>query len=161
VFGGLGSSSYGDLFRTALGIVQDLVFKVDASTGLSVVNDVLVGPLTRGQSETTGSLVLEGDLFSGGTRLQIGGLDVNIQFRASDARVNNFDMIGSPLALLKAVMDEPYELNNTLTSCAADRPLRFGVRLLISLIGDGNSYWCVGSSLIWLFLALTVLVFFV
>jgi hypothetical protein len=140
VFGGLGSSPYGDLFRTALGIVQDLVFKVDASTGLSAVNDVLVEPFTRDQSETTGSFVLEGDLFSGGTRVQVGGLDANIQLQASDARVDNLDTVGSPLALLEAMMDEPNELNNTVTFGVADRPLRFGARLLISIDGDGRSF---------------------
>jgi hypothetical protein len=100
VFGGLGLSPYGDLFRTALGIVQDLVFKVHASTGLSTVNDMLVEPFARDQSETTGSFVLEGDLFSGATKVQVGGLDANIELQASDAQVDNLDTVGSLLALL-------------------------------------------------------------
>jgi hypothetical protein len=138
LLGGSGLSRYGDLFRTALGFVQDLVFKVNESTGLSAVNDVLVGPLTRSQSKSTGRLVIPGDLFSGGTRVQVGGLAANIQLRASDAQVDNLDTVGSPLALLEAVMDEPHALNNTATFGVGDRPLRFAVRFLISLIGDGK-----------------------
>jgi hypothetical protein len=92
VFGGLGLSPYGDLFRTALGIVQDLVFKVHASPGLSKVNDMLVEPFR--------SVVLEGDLFSGATKVQVGGLDANIELQASDAQVDNLDTVGSLLALL-------------------------------------------------------------
>jgi hypothetical protein len=38
------------------------------------------------------------------------------------------------------MMDEPNELNNTVTFGVADRPLRFGARLLISLDGDGRSF---------------------
>jgi hypothetical protein len=153
MLGGSGLSRYGDIFRTALGFVQDLVIKVDESTGLSAVNDVLVGPLTRSQSKSTGSLVIPGDLFSGGARVQVGGLDANIQLRASDARVDNLDTVGSPLALLEAVMNEGYILNNTATFGVGDRPLRFAVRFLISLIGDGK---CIITSKMYCSLVLVI-----
>ena len=48
------------------------------------------------------------------------------------------DTVGSPLALLEAVMDKAYELNNTATLGVGDRPLRFAVKFLISLMGDGK-----------------------
>eukprot|EP00980_Cylindrotheca_fusiformis_P014864 scaffold4056_cov115-Cylindrotheca_fusiformis.AAC.8 len=137
-FGGSGLSQYGDLFRTAVGFAKDLVFKTDASTGLSAVNGLVVAPLTESQSNSSGSLMFEGDLFNGGTRVAVGGLDANIQLRASDARVDNLDTIGSPMQLLEAVMNEPYQLNNSLTFGVSDRPVRLAFRFLLSLIGDDD-----------------------
>jgi hypothetical protein len=138
-FGGRGLSQYGDLFRTALGFIQDLVFEVDSSTGLSTANEVLVAPFTESQSNLTGSLVFPGDLFSGGSRVQVGGLDANVELKASDARIDNLDTLGSPIEFLRAVMDGPYELNNTATFGVADRPVRLAMRFLLSLLGDGKS----------------------
>jgi hypothetical protein len=40
--------------------------------------------------------------------------------------------------LLEAIMDKAYELNNTATLGVGDRPLRFSVKFLISLMGDGK-----------------------
>ena len=75
-FGGSGSAPYGNLFSTAIGFVRDLLLKVDASTGLSAVNDALIAPLTESQSESTGRLLFPGDLLSGGSkRVRVGGLD--------------------------------------------------------------------------------------
>ena len=142
LFGGSGLSPYGDLFKTALEFVQDLVLKIDASTGLSKINDILIAPLTRSQSESAGTLVVPGDLFNSGSRVQVGGLDANVQLRASDARVDNLDTIVSPLAVLEAVDGEAHELNNTVTFGVTDRPLRFAVRFLFSLIGDGKISIC-------------------
>jgi hypothetical protein len=136
--GGTGLSQYGNLFRTAFSFVRDLVFKIDSSTGLSAVNDLIVAPLTESQSNSTGSLVFPGDIFNGGSRVVVGGLDANIQLRASDARVENLNTIGSPLELLEAIMNEPHQLNNTVTFGVADRPVRLAVRFLLSLMGDGK-----------------------
>lgn len=142
--GGTGLSQYGNLFRTAFGFVQDLLLKTDDSTGLSTLNELVVAPLTESQSNTPGSLVYPGDLFNGGSRVVVGGLDANIQLRASDARVDNLDTIGSPLQLLEAVMNHPHQLNNTMTMGVNDRPVRLAVRFLLSLIGDGKwtSHFC-------------------
>ena len=59
-----------------------------------------------------------------------------MSFRASDARIENLDTLGSPIKILEPVMGEPYELNNTATLGTSDRPLRFAMRLLVSMIGD-------------------------
>jgi hypothetical protein len=137
LLGGSGASPYGDLFSTAYGLVQDLLFKVDPDTGMSAANDALVGPLTRSQSNFTGSIIFPGDVISGGTRLRVGGLDANVRFRASDFRIDNVDTVGEPLAVLEPVGGEAHQLNNTATFGGGDRPLHFGVRLFL-LIGDGE-----------------------
>jgi hypothetical protein len=137
LLGGSGASPYGDLFSTAYGLVQDLLFKNDPDTDMSAANDALLGPLTRSQSNFTGSIIFPGDVISGGTRLSVGGLDANVQFRASDFRIDNIDTVGEPLAVLDPVDGEAHQLNNTATFGGIDRPLHFGVRLFI-LIGDGE-----------------------
>jgi hypothetical protein len=136
--GASGSSPYGNLFRTIFDYVQDLVTAVDSTTGLLAVNDAIISRLTDAHSGSSTSLLFPGDLFSGGSRVKVGGLDANIKLRASDARIDNLDTLGSPLTFLAPVMDQAHELNNTATFGAADRPLRFAVRLLFSLIGDGK-----------------------
>jgi hypothetical protein len=136
--GGSGTSPYGDLFRGVLDIVKDLVLKIDPITAFSAINDIFVGPFTRSQSTETGSIVFPGDLFNQVARVSVGGLDANIKLIASDARIDNLDTIRAPLSLLDAVMNAPYELNNTATLGTSERPLRFATRFLISLTGDGT-----------------------
>lgn len=143
-FGGSGLSQYGNLFSTALGMVEDLIFKVDESTGLSAINDLVVQPFTEAQSNSSGSIRFEGDLFNGNSRVVVGGLDAKVQLRASDVYVDNLDTVGSPIELLRAMMGEPYQLNNTMTFGIESRPVRMGMRFLLSLIGDGK---CRGSNL--------------
>jgi len=137
-FGGSGLSQYGNLFSTALNVVQDLIFKVDESTNLSAINDLVVAPFTESQSNSSGSVVFEGDVFNSNSRLVVGGLDANIQLRASDVRIDNLDTIGSPLELLQAITDAPHTLNNTMTFGTEDRPVRMSMRFLLSLIGDDD-----------------------
>ncbi|CAJ1942472.1 unnamed protein product [Cylindrotheca closterium] len=136
-FGGSGLSQYGNLFSTALGIVQDLIFKVDDSTGLSAINDLVVAPFTETQSNKTGSMVFE-DLFDADSRVIVGGLDAKIQLRASDVRIDNLDTIGSPIELLQAIMDMPHQLNNTMTFGTEGRPVRMALTFLLSLMGDDD-----------------------
>ena len=125
-YGASGTSPYGDLFRTVLGFVEDLLFAVDPDTGLSVMNDALLAPLTESQSGTPGSVMFEGDLVGGGQRLKVGGLDADIQFCISHARIENMDTIGAPLDLLNPNENEPYILDNSATmGVLSERPLRF------------------------------------
>ena len=95
---------------------------------------------TKAQSNNSGTLLFPGNLFSGSSRVEVGGLNANIELQASDARIDNLDTLGSPLEILEAVMNKPYELNNTATFGVTDRPLRFGVKFLLSLMGDGKFY---------------------
>ena len=135
--GGSGTSPYGNLFRTVAGFIKDAIFKVDATTGISKINELVVAPLTRSQSNETGNLFFPGELFSGGARINVGALDTTVTVRASDAKIENLDTIGSPLNLLEATRD-PYLLNNTAGMGVADRPLHFAIRLLVAMNGDGK-----------------------
>jgi hypothetical protein len=136
-YGGSGTSPYGDLIRTALDFIKDYTAEVDPETGLSAVNDVIVSPLTRFQSGETGSILFPGDLFNSGTRVAVGGLDAQVKLRASDLYILNLNSVGSPLSILDAVRGDPNLLNNTATF-GVDSPVSFGVRFLVSLLGDGK-----------------------
>eukprot|EP00934_Nitzschia_sp_Nitz4_P004433 Nitzschia sp. Nitz4//scaffold14_size191712//8120//21306//NITZ4_001700-RA/size191712-processed-gene-0.39-mRNA-1//-1//CDS//3329536858//4423//frame0 len=135
--GGSGNTQYGDLIRTVYGYLQETVLKVDSSTGLSNVNDLLLSQMTRSQSGEEGNIVFTGDLVNGGTRLSIGGLNANVLFRVSDARINNVDTVGTPLSLLQPTEVSGLVLNNTAT-IGVSEPLQFGAKVLLSLTGDDD-----------------------
>ena len=136
--GGSGTSPYGNLFRTVVGFIKEAIFKVDDTTGFSRINELVVAPLTRSQSNETGNLFFPGELFSGDARINVGALDTTVTVRASDAKIENLDTIRSPLNLLEATRD-PYLLNNTAGMGVAIRPLHLAMRLLIAFNGDGKS----------------------
>ena len=138
VLGGTGLATYGDLFRTAYGVVKDMVFKVDPTTLMSAANDAIVAPLTEAQSMTAGSLSFPGDLIGAESRVKVGGLDAQVQLRASDFQINNLDTIGAPLSFLNPIDGEAYKLNNTATLGGGDRPVHLAIRLFVSLLGDGK-----------------------
>lgn len=133
--GGSGASPYGDLFGTVVGFLKKSVFKTNNVTGLSALNDVLVGPLTNTASNTTGSLIFPGDILNSETKMKVGGLDALVEFKASDARIDNLDTLGPPLDLLE-VLEMPYVLNNSATVGVDDRPLHVAIRLLVALSGN-------------------------
>lgn len=135
--GGEGRSPYGDLFQTVVGFIQDVVFRIDETTGLSSLNEIFIDPWTRGQSNISGILSYPGELLQSDTRLKVGGLDTNIALRASDARVSNLDSIGAPLKLLE-VVKVPHHLNNTVTLGLGEKPVQIALRLLLALSGDGE-----------------------
>ena len=135
--GGSGTSPYGDLFGTVVNFMKKSIFKTNNVTGLSALNDILVGPLTNAASNKTGSLIYPGEILSSETKMKVGGLAATVDFKASDARIDNINTVGRPLDLLEVVAS-PYVLNNSATVGVDDRPLHFAIRLLVALIGNGR-----------------------
>ncbi|CAB9512941.1 Paraquat-inducible protein A [Seminavis robusta] len=139
-YGGSGESPYGDLFRTALAFVEDLILDVDPATKLSSVNELLIAPLTEAVSKERGSLIMSDTLVDVKNRVNVGGLDAMFTFRASDAKIQNLDTMGAPIDLLAPVAQETNLLNNTASiGVVNDRPLRASIRLLLGLEGDENT----------------------
>ena len=139
--GGAGNSKYGDLFRTAMGFLNEVLFKADPTDGMSSLNDILVEPLTRGQSNISGAIEFPNDLLNQAKRVQVGGLDAGIQLRAWEARVENLDTVGAPLSLLYPVMNEAHHLNNSATIGAGDEPVKVALRFLMALSGGGKFHF--------------------
>lgn len=134
------ANTYGDLPPILKKLLDSELVALNNQTGQPKINEVLIAPFTERQSGEKGTLIFPGDLFSGGKRVRVGGLDANVQLRASDARIENLDSFGSPLELLTPVMGSKHMLNNTATLGVDERPLRFGVRFLLSLMGDGKEF---------------------
>ena len=133
-------NTYGIIPTLLENLLDSELLALNNQTGRPKINEVLIAPLTEKQSGKEGSLVFEGDLFGGTRRVRVGGLDANVELRASDARIENLDTIGSPLEILAPVLNRPYMLNNTATFGVEDRPLHFGLRFLLSLTGDGKIF---------------------
>eukprot|EP00934_Nitzschia_sp_Nitz4_P006159 Nitzschia sp. Nitz4//scaffold358_size24170//3784//11028//NITZ4_008429-RA/size24170-augustus-gene-0.44-mRNA-1//1//CDS//3329548996//6149//frame0 len=134
--GATGLSQYGDMFRKAYQLLQDVVFKTDEATGLSAFNDVIVAPLTTQASNDSGTFMFPGELGSA-TQIHVGALNTTLELRASNARLTHLDSVGSPLELLQAT-SHASTLDNTGTLGVGSEPLHFGVRLLVALDGEDD-----------------------
>jgi hypothetical protein len=133
--GGQGDVPYGDLLPVMLDLVNQNVLSVD-SNGTAAINDLLIVPITKSQSGAAGTLMYTGDLLDTGARIDIGGLQAKIRLKVYDAHVESLDSIGEPLSMFNPVTS-PYILNNT-ASFGVDKPMRFGVTLLIA-VENGDS----------------------
>jgi hypothetical protein len=134
---GLGNSPYGDVFRSLMKVVEETVLKINPVDGTSTINEKLISGLTKAQSNVSGTLLFAGDLFGTRTKLDIGGLKGVLEFRASDARIENLDTVGQPLKLLQPI--EPHVLNNTSTFGVGPRQLRAAVSLILAFEDDDHS----------------------
>jgi hypothetical protein len=135
--GGTGEKQYGDIIRNITDLVNDDILKIDPATGLSSINSLLISEITEAQSNVSGRLIFPGDLFTGGKRVKIGGLDLQIDIRVQDAYFNNLDTIGYPVSLLDPVVNQPSYLNNTARIGVRD-PLQLGARFYLHISGSGQ-----------------------
>lgn len=140
---GHGDSRYGDLFRTIYSFVDEFLSYVDEN-GLSMINDVLVSPLTEGQSKKAGELFFSGDLFKKTMEIDLNGLKADIEFGVSDLKISHIDSFGAPIKLLKPVDGEASVLHNEAWIGVGPESLRASFKLLINGEGDGklrHSFW--------------------
>ena len=80
--GGSGEGKYGDLLRTVFDLFKKQVLDIDPVDGTSSINDLLIKPLTKGQSDVPGTLSFPGDLFNQDSNLSVGGLNAKIELKA-------------------------------------------------------------------------------
>uniref|UniRef100_A0A7R9WEW7 Uncharacterized protein n=1 Tax=Pseudictyota dubia TaxID=2749911 RepID=A0A7R9WEW7_9STRA len=137
--GAAGNSPYGDLFRSLKSLVDEEVLAVDPVTGLSKANDMVIGPLTKKQSNVTGMLHYQNDLIGGKKRLVVGGFKADAEFRLSNIRIEHLDTVGNPLELLQPIQSNPHVLNNTAAVGVANEPLRLTMSVLFSLQADDGT----------------------
>ena len=90
--------------------MDDTILTINPSDG-DDISERLISRLTKSQSNISSGLILAGDIFDTKTDLVIGGLKGVLEFKASDARIENIDTVGPPLNLLQPI--EPHALNNT------------------------------------------------
>lgn len=135
VTGGLGKSQYGDIFRYLAEVIDDQVLGID-SNGLSRMNEIVFGPITRAQSGVTGSLLFPGDIFGGASKIHVGGLKAVVELRAFDAAIQNIDSVGEPLNLLNPIDNMENVLDNTASFGVGSKPVRGSVGLLVGIDDD-------------------------
>jgi hypothetical protein len=127
------TSTYSSLLPLAKDILNS--FPMD----FAQINDIFLRRLTEEESSVGGSLFFGGSLLDQTSSVQIGGLDAQVVLQARNARIDNLNSIGSPLELLGVVSNDPFLLENKATLGVSDRPLRFSIEVLLSLMGDGKS----------------------
>jgi hypothetical protein len=89
-------------------------------------------------SGTDGTFLFEGELLNTGKRVQVGGLDAQVELKAYDARIENLNSVGAPFFLVDPVLNEPHLLNNTATFGVGSNPLRLGIKFMFALLADGK-----------------------
>jgi hypothetical protein len=129
--GGSGLEPYGNLIPTLMKLLREQ-FLAEEEDGLPSVNSKLIRQFTE-----EGTIEF-GDLFNTGTRVQVGGLDAQVDLKAYNARIENMDTVGEPLDVMEPVLNEPHLLNNTVSFGVGPKPLRLGLTFLISLVGDDD-----------------------
>ena len=135
---GLGTSPYGEIMRMLMDLINETILKINPVDGTSAINEQLIRSLTKAQSNVPGTLVLYGDIFGTRTELDIGALKGVMEFKASDAKIENLDTAGQPLKILDPI--GPHVLNNTATFGVGPRELRAAVSLLIAFEDDSKCF---------------------
>jgi len=121
------NNEYGKLPSMLVDMINKELLENNSTTGMPKINEVLIDPLTEGQSGLQGTLRFGGDgenVFDIEKRIAVGGFDANVRLSASDVKIENLDTVVAPLILLEAVPTEPHYLNNSITVGVEDRPMR-------------------------------------
>jgi hypothetical protein len=130
--GGMGYGMYGDLIRSLTLPIREELLKVNPTTKLSGVNN-LIAPITKIISGEEGTFFYDGDIVAP-VELEagIGSLNALITFGLSDLRIENMGTIGDPLALANPVVDNPQLLNHSI-GIGISKPLRVTIRPSIKI----------------------------
>jgi len=130
-----GYSPYGDIVPIILDILDEQFFQNDPETQMPRVNDA-IGSFTLDQSGVSGTLLLPGNIFSFDTEA-LSGLGIGVTgLSFSDARIEHLNTVGQPLVVLEPNMTRGDLLDNKGTFGTDLNPLRFALRLSLSLMGD-------------------------
>ena len=131
-------SPYGDLFQKAKVLLNERLLEIDPDTGSASINSFIVAPLTEAQSDESGKLSFEGDLFDQSTRIDVGGLRADVKLRAFDAYVDNMDSVGAPFSVLDPVRQDAHLLNNT-ASIGVGKSIKLGTKFEFQIAGDDTT----------------------
>jgi len=132
-------SEYGKLPSMLRDLMDQELLAKNPATDMPKINEIMIDPLTRGQSGTEGTLLLVGngdDMFNVGQRIKVGGFDTNIRLSASDVKIENLDTVVSPLILLEPVPTDPFLLNNSVTVGVEDRPVKLAGKFDFAMIDN-------------------------
>lgn len=130
------SDIYGDVPSLLKEMLDEELLTVNNDTTRPRINDVFVAPFTKMQSGASGTFLFPGDLvgFLSKNVLQF-GLE-SVELRMFDAKVQNIDSMGTPIALLEPNTQNGMVLDNSATIGFPNKKLRIGVTGLFATEGD-------------------------
>lgn len=136
--GGSGTQPYGVLTPLVRDLVDQFLVDDNPMSGMPMINEELIVPLTNYLSDAAGELKFNGTLLSMTGTLNIGDFKAASVFTVYDARIHNLDTITSPLTLLVPSNSSGHELDNKVTFGYEDRPMHASVRILVSVKGESK-----------------------
>jgi hypothetical protein len=136
--GAAGQEPYGDLFQVLYDLLVDSVLRTGASNR-PMINDIF-RHLTSTQSNISGTLIVEDDVFYSKTKIKIAGLDATIGFQVSNLSVKNLDSVGDPLELANPMAGQPNVLSNTLSFGVDSKPVQIAASFVLSVSDGGKSF---------------------
>jgi hypothetical protein len=136
--GATGTSPYGDVGAKLMQLVEDYLVAGNPKTGLSLMNENLIGPLTLSQSNITGSILFKRDFINNSFKIDVEGLKANVRVRVFNARINHLNSTNATTLLSPSVSDA-YQLDNELTLGISEEPLEFETRILLKITTDNTN----------------------
>jgi len=136
--GGSGDGRHGNVMPWVMDIIEDQLLSSN-DEGLLVINDMLIGPLTKSQSGVEGALKLNGTLLD--LNKEEVTLDIwkafadNLRLTLSDLSISGLDTLRSPVKLLEPRSSSAHLLENQLSLGTIDRPLDVSVQFGIQVGG--------------------------
>lgn len=140
-------------------LIDDQLIAINPTSGIPKINNVLIEPFLNGGfmsfdggGDDSDTDVQQNPLLEGGTRIQLGGLDADINFGIRSIQVNNLNTMILPMELLETLDDSnfddkknnenKYQLNNTMTMGLPieDQPMSIAMNnLYFSIVTDHGS----------------------
>ncbi len=139
--GGVGTAPYGPIGQT---LYQVLNVAGSQSSGdeLSIVNDLVINPLTSKQSGVNGTFRFPSPLADLDLFLELGELAFALQLGIFDTVIENLNTVRSPIVLLEPVA--PQSLNNTASIGVGTNPFILKTNLMFAIDVTGK-YLAFGS----------------
>ena len=125
------SSHFGDIFPEMFHFLHEELFKKVGSGEQPYINEAIIRPLTRAQSNHEGSLVFN-DIFNTNALLDDFGIK-NIMFDVKNIHINNLDTVGYNTYLLQP--KNSHTVTNDLRIGEA-KPLEISTNIAFSIEGD-------------------------
>ena len=137
--GASGKEPYGDLFSSVvMPMINNKLVSLDAD-GLPFLNDHAIRPLTSMQSGTEGMLQFGTDLFAieADSPLSSTSSSTQVQLRASNFTIENFDIVRDPVTLLNPI--SPHSLNNqVILGPVTRKPLILSSKVILAVSGEDS-----------------------
>ena len=132
--------------HSLLGNSQNLIEFIDTfivgtdEEGVPHINENIIIPFTKAQSNIPGTLILEEDSFSMQIPFSPLGFHDKAEFHLLDFTIENLDTISYPIQILSPNIDEPNTINNMVVLGTDAKPLRLSFEFIYLTADDENIF---------------------